>query len=678
MPTLVQNGLALSARLRLDLGAWIQKHKSPPGDASMSETDSTLSYGNWTSPLSAHDVAQASVRIGDVTVSETSVFWGERRPAEGGRTAVVESHLGERIERLAPPWNARTRVHEYGGGAILADGRTLFFSNFADGRVYAQTPGQEPTPLTPEISGPRVGYADFRLDAQRARLIAVEEAHQVEGEPEARIVAISLAPLSGGAPDVTQLVSGADFIASPRLSPDGTLMTWLTWSHPNMPWDGTLLWVADVDESGRSGPARHLTGSNTESIFQPDFDASGNLIFATDRTDWWNLCRVTAKTLADGGNTVEPLAPAAAEFGMPQWVFGMSTWAEIEPGKLVSAYTRDGVWNLGWIEEGKVIDMETPYSTIDSIQSNGAGTLVFVGGCPERPGELVELSASEGTGLRVLNETKAPAIGPEYVSTGEPISYPSANGRTAHAFFYAPRNPNGQAPEGERPPLIVKSHGGPTGAAGNGFDAGIQFWTSRGFAVVDVNYGGSTGYGRAYRETLKGQWGIVDVEDCVAAADYLTQTGRVDATKRAIRGGSAGGYTTLASLAFTDAFQAGASHFGVADLEALARDTHKFESRYLDGLVGPYPERQDLYRERAPLHAAHKISCPVIFFQGLEDKIVPPNQAELMVAALNENGIPNQHVTFEGEGHGFRQADNIVTALETELSFYQDIFGLKG
>ncbi len=643
----------------------------------MSENTTPMAYGNWPSPLSAHDVAQASVRIGDVTVSETSIFWGERRPSEGGRTAVVEWHKGERIERLAPPWNARTRVHEYGGGAILGHERTLFFSSFDDGRVYAQAPDKEPVALTPLVVGPRVAYADFRFDARRNRLIAIEEEHQVDGEPEARVVAISLAPMSGGMPEVVQLFSGQDFFASPRLSPDGSRKTWLSWSHPNMPWDGTLLWVAEVEESGLLGPARHVTGSDTESIFQPDFDTDGNLIFATDRSDWWNLCRITAQTLNDGGSAVEPLATASAEFGMPQWVFGMSTWAEVQPGKLVSAYTRDGVWKLGRIENGEVVDIELPYSTIDSIQTDGSGRLVFIGGSPEKPGELAALSVSNDVHLEVINETKAPPIGPDYVATGEPISYPSANGRMSHAFYYAPRNADAAAARDELPPLIVKSHGGPTGAAGNGFDAGIQFWTSRGFAVVDVNYGGSTGYGRAYRESLKGQWGIVDVEDCVAAAEYLTKTGRVDANKRAIRGGSAGGYTTLASLAFTDVFQAGASHFGVADLEALARDTHKFESRYLDGLVGPYPERKDLYRERAPLHAAHEIRCPVIFFQGLEDKIVPPNQAELMVAALNENGVPNQHVTFEGEGHGFRRAENIATALETELAFYQDVFGLN-
>ena len=643
----------------------------------MSDTNAISAYGNWNSPLSALDVAQASVRIGDVSVSESSVFWGERRPSEGGRTAIVEWHKGARIERLAAPWNARNRVHEYGGGAILGQGRTLFFSDFSDGRVYAQEVDKAPIALTPPIEGPRVGYADFRFDAKRDRLIAIEEVHQGDGEPEARVVAISLAPMRGASPEVRVLFSGEDFLSTPRISPDGERLLWLSWSHPNMPWDGTLLWTAEFDETGSLRGTRHIAGSDTESIFQPDFDSAGNLVFATDRSDWWNLCRIKAQVLSAGGHDVEPLAEASAEFGMPQWVFGMSTWAEVRPGHLASAYTRDGVWRLARIEDGLVKDIALPYSTISSVHTNGAGELFFVGGCPERPGELVALSVDASAELRVLNETKAAPIAPDFVSSGEAISFPSANGRRAHAFFYAPRNADAETLEGELPPLIVKSHGGPTGACGNSFDAGIQFWTTRGFAVVDVNYGGSTGYGRAYRESLKGQWGLVDVEDCVAAADYLTETGRVDGKKRAIRGGSAGGYTTLAALAFTDAFQAGASHFGVADLEALVRDTHKFESRYLDGLVGPYPERKDLYLERAPLHAAHEIRCPVIFFQGLEDKIVPPNQAELMVAALNDNDVPNQHVTFEGEGHGFRRAENIATALETELAFYQEVFDLS-
>ncbi|MBQ99275.1 MAG: peptidase [Verrucomicrobiales bacterium] len=630
-------------------------------------------FGTWKSPLSAQDVAQASIRISALSVTSESVFWAERRPQENGRTAIVESHHGERIERLDAPWNVRTRVHEYGGGAFLAEGRTLYFSSFDDGRVYAQPAGGTPIALTPEVTGPRVGYADFIYDGHRNRLVAIREAHQAQSEPVASVVSISLEPVDGGPPQIETLASGADFYSSPALSADGGLLAWLTWTHPNMPWDGTRLWLSDLDQAGAPKSTHLVAGSDSESIFQPGFDGAGTLIFATDKSDWWNLNRVSLDDLASPFK-LEPMAAMEAEFAAPQWGFGMSTWCEVGPGQIVSAYTQDGVWRLAALTDGDIKEIQTPYSTIDAVQSDGAGKIFFIGGSPTKSAELVCLDLNDQGAIDVLNDVKDAPLPTAYVSVGEAISYPSADGRVAHAFFYPPCNPGFRADEGQLPPLVVKSHGGPTSSTDNALDPGIQFWTTRGFAVVDVNYGGSTGYGREYRETLKGQWGIVDVEDCSAAATYLSDNERVDSKRMAIRGGSAGGYTTLACLAFTDVFQTGASHFGVADLEALAQDTHKFESRYLDGLVGPYPERKDLYKSRAPLHAAHQISCPVIFFQGLDDKVVPPNQAELMVAALNENGIPNQHVTFEGEGHGFRKAENIASTLNTELAFYLDVF----
>jgi len=633
-------------------------------------------YGAWKSPLSGDAVAKASIRLSELSVTSSSVFWGEVRPNEGGRTAIVEWHEGERFERLASPWNVRTRVHEYGGGAMVASNRDLYFSHFSDGRVYGQAWGKAPVALTPEIKGPRVGFADLKVDRNHNRLIAVRESHREDGEPTAALVSISLAPLSGGLPKIDILAQGEDFYASPAISPDGRHLAWLTWSHPNMPWDGTELWLADMDDKGHVGTPALITGSQEESIFQPGFDTEGHLIFATDRSDWWHLVRKQKADFHRPEVEPEDLTPIDAEFGLPQWVFGMSTWVEFEPGKLASAYTQNGQWYVGRVADGAVTTYEVPYSTIDAIRSDGKGNIYFIGGSPTKARELVSFNPTDDSTIRILNETQPLPLEDECVSCGVPVSFPSADQRLAHAFFYAPQNNRYAHFETESPPLIVKIHGGPTGCAGNAFDPGIQFWTTRGFAVVDVNYGGSTGYGRAYRETLKGNWGIVDVEDCVAAAEYLSKNGHVDPKRRAIRGGSAGGYTTLAALAFTDAFQAGASHFGVADLEALARDTHKFESRYLDGLVGPYPERKDLYQARAPLNSAHKIQCPVIFFQGLEDKVVPPNQAELMVAALNENNIPNEYITFEGEGHGFRRAENIVTALETELRFYQQTFGL--
>jgi len=634
-------------------------------------------FGVWTSPLSAHDVAQASARLSGLVVSTNSVFWGEHRPNEGGRTAIIEYRDGERIERLSPPWNARSRVHEYGGGAFLGHGRTLFFSEFTDGRIYGQAPGQEPIALTPEVSGPRVGYADFIIDSEHGRLLAIQEAHQLAGEPTASIVSVSLEPLSGGPIAVHSLIDGEDFYASITLSPDGRRLAWLTWSHPNMPWDGTQLWVAEAQADATFSSPLLVAGSTSESIFQPGFDSEGGLVFATDRTDWWNLVKVSPEALDAGSFTLQALAPMNAEFGLPQWVFGMSTWVEASPGRIVSSFTQSGQWFLGEVVDGAVQQIETPYSTISAVQGDGCGRVYLIGGGPDRAAELLMIGIDDPSSAQTLNAVAPLPMAIEDISHGEPVSFPSASDRTAHGFFYAPTNAQAIGPDGERPPLIVKSHGGPTGACNDEFDPSIQFWTSRGFAVVDVNYGGSTGYGRAYRDALKGMWGIVDVEDCVAAAEFLTASGRVDGDRRAIRGGSAGGYTTLAALAFSDTFQAGASHFGVADLEALARDTHKFESRYLDQLVGPYPSRRDLYVERAPLHSAHLITCPVIFFQGMEDRIVPPNQAEEMVAALNANGVPNKYVAYEGEGHGFRQAENIIETLETELAFYRDVFGVS-
>jgi len=586
--------------------------------------------------------------------------------------AIVEYYEGQRIERLAAPWNARTRVHEYGGGAFVADGRTLYFSHFDDGCIYRQEPGKTPEPITPPSAGIRTGYADLLFDPHGQRLIAVREVHHPESEAESSLVTICL---RGDSP-MSVIASGHDFFASPTLSPGGSELAWLTWSHPNMPWDGTTLWIASAQSDGTFQQPRQVAGSAEESVFQPGFDGHGHLVFASDRHDWWNLYRVTVDDYRADVFDARPIVTREAEFGKPQWMFGQRTWVNGPDGQLVCASTRDGLWTVSIFNGETLEPLSLPYTQIEQIGLNGNGQLCVLGSHPTCITELYECALEDSTSGRVLSRSSTLPVDVASLSKGQPISFPSARGRIAHAFFYAPLNNAHAGPQGEKPPLIVMSHGGPTSSAHQGLKLAIQFWTTRGFAVVDVNYGGSSGYGRAYRNALKGQWGIVDVEDCVAAAEYVSSQGWVDPRRRAIRGGSAGGYTTLAALAFTDAFQAGASHYGIGDLEALARDTHKFESRYLDGLIGPYPESAELYKIRSPIHSADQISCPVIFFQGMEDKVVPPNQADMMAKALQSNGVPHRHVTYEGEGHGFLKAENIAHALNTELEFYQEIFGL--
>ncbi|MXX76410.1 MAG: S9 family peptidase [Holophagales bacterium] len=696
----------------------------------------TTPYGAWPSPISARSVAEGARRIDDLAAAAADVCWLERRPEEGGRNVLVCRNPDGATRTLTPDgFDVRSRVHEYGGGAFLLLGgaATHAFVNFSDQRVYLTTAGAT-IPLTPADDS---RYADLVFDPHRRRLLAVQERPATSGGDEtAALVAIPLpaGPLADGAfdasgtaepPPPTELVSGADFFSSPRLSPDGSRLAWLSWNHPDMPWDATALHLADLDDAGLPRAPRCIAGGDPEypeAVQQPGFDAQGRLTFISDRSGWWNLYRVASSvgapalwpapsaTPQSGEREIppsgepEPLHSRDADFGVPPWLFGMSTYAHV-PGGIVAACCEQGVWGLVFLPDGddaaeppRPIPIPTPYTSITWLRSAAAPeagqkagaptgapthapTVFFLAAAPDRPAEVVRLRLSASSQaepepeLDILTST-GPRPDPRYLSTGRPIDFPSAGGRRAYAFFYPPKNDGAQAPAARKPPLIVKSHGGPTSAAEHVYDPGVQFWTSRGFAVVDVNYGGSTGYGRAYRESLRGRWGIVDVEDCAAAAEALAARGAADPGKLLIRGGSAGGYTTLVALAFRDTFAAGASHYGVADLAALARDTHKFESRYLDRLVGPYPERADLYNERSPLEARDRFSCPVIFFQGDEDRIVPPNQAEAMVEALRAKGLRVDYHLFEGEQHGFRRAGNIVRALEAELHFYREVLGI--
>lgn len=622
-------------------------------------------YGSWKSPITSDLIVGGTIGLLQVMVDGSDTYWIEMRPKEGGRNCIVRRDREGRITGVTPQgFSARTRVHEYGGGDyVVADG-IVYFSNFADQRLYKQAAGAEPQPLTPAVD---MRYADAVIDRKRRRLIAVREDHTVEGrEAENTIVSLSV---DGDERGGRVLASGRNFYSSVRVSPDGSRLAWLEWDHPNMPWDGCFLRVAEIQEDGSLREPVLVAGGVSESIFQPEWSPKGTLYFVSDRNNWWNIYR------ASEGGRVEAVHEMEAEFGFPQWGLGLSMYAFASEDSIICAYIEQDGTHLARLNTatGAFEEIETPFTDITYVRA-GRGRAAFRAGSPTTFASIVEMDLATGD-ITVLRRASDLKVDEGYLSVPQAVEFPTEGGKTAHAFFYAPRNSDYEAPEGERPPLLVKSHGGPTAAATTTLNLSIQYWTSRGIAVLDVNYGGSTGYGREYRQRLNGTWGIVDVDDCVNGARYLVERGLADGSRCAISGGSAGGYTTLAALTFRKMFGAGASHYGVSDLEALAKDTHKFESRYLDGLIGPYPERADLYRERSPIHFTEKLSCPVIFFQGLEDKVVPPAQAEVMVEALRKKGLAVAYVPFEGEQHGFRRAENIKRALDGELYFYSRIFG---
>jgi len=620
--------------------------------------------GTWPSPITSEAIVAGTVGLGALRRDGEALCWLELRPREGGRAVVVRREPdGATRDVTPPPWNARTRVHEYGGAAYAVHEGVVWFSHFPDQRVRRLEAGAEPTP----ISGEGRRYADGVVDPARGLLYCVEEDHTGDGaEPANRVVALDLA----GERPRRVIAEGRDFFAGPRLSPDGGRLAWIAWDHPDMPWDATELWTARLDEAGAAAGAERVAadGPARESIVEPRWSPDGALFFVGDRSGWWNLYHWD-----DGAST--PLCPREAEFADPPWGFGPSSLDFADAGRVVCTWREPGRTRLGVLDlaSGALAEVETPFTELSNVRATP--THVFCcAASPTEKTQVVRIGLADGA-VEVLRRSSDLELDPATISAPEPLELPSAGGRTTHALFYAPKSATHRVPDGERPPLVVMSHGGPTAGTSTGLRLDIQFWTSRGAAVVDVDYGGSAGYGREYRERLRGAWGVVDVEDCCAAAEALVARGRVDPERLAIRGGSAGGYTTLCALTFHDVFQAGASLFGVCDLEALARDTHKFESRYLDGLIGPYPERADLYRARSPIHFTERLSCPVIVLQGLEDEVVPPNQAEAIVGALRENGIPVAYLAFEGEQHGFRKAENVKRALEAELYFYGRVFG---
>ena len=621
-------------------------------------------YGSWKSPISSDLIVTSTIALGEIQLDGGDIYWSETRPTEGGRNVIVRRSADGAITDITPPgFNARSTVHEYGGGAYTVDAGVVYFSNFADQRLYRQNPDAPPQPITPPID---MRYADAVIDRRRGRMICVREDHTGAGEAVNTIAALAL---DGGGESVV-LAQGYDFYSTPRLSPDGAQLAWLAWNHPNMPWDGTELWCATLTEEGLIDSAQLVAGGLEESIFQPEWSPVGVLHFVSDQTGWWNLYRWHDAR-------VEPLHPMQAEFGLPQWVFGMRSYGFESAGRIVCVYGAAGIDQLAILDtsSGAFETIETPY-TMFAYPHSAPGQLVALAGSPTEHAAVVRLDLVTRQ-IETLRRTSELAVDPGYISVAQAVEFPTDAGLTAHAFFYRPRNADYRAPAGQRPPLLVMSHGGPTAATTAELDLEKQYWTSRGIAVLDVNYGGSTGYGRAYRQRLNDQWGIVDMNDCANGALYLAKLGKVDRERLAITGGSAGGYTTLCALTFRDEFSAGASYYGVSDLAALAQDTHKFESRYLDRLIGPYPERKDLYHQRSPIHYSNRLECPVILFQGLEDKVVPPNQAELMVDALRAKGLPVAYVAFEGEQHGFRKAENIKRALDGEFYFYARIFGFE-
>jgi dipeptidyl aminopeptidase/acylaminoacyl peptidase len=620
-------------------------------------------FGSWASPITVDLLLNGAVSLsrGMSRWDGEDLHWTELRPTEAGRQVIVRHREGSNAEVTPAGFNARTRVHEYGGGEFAVSGGTVWFANFHDQRIYVQDGGTAPKAITPAVD---IRHADLLVDPARRRIFAVREDHTTAAsEAVNTLVALDWQ----GDRDAITVAAGNDFYSSPKLSPDGTRLAWLTWNHPNMPWDGTELWVGELDSDGNTTSARRVAGGPAESIFQPEWSPAGELYFISDRNDWWNIYRVR-------GDFDEPVCRREAEFGVPQWGLGMTTYGFAGANEIACLYSEAGATKLGLLDTvtGNLKRVELFYTDLRGLVISGR-RVATVAASPTLSARILVVDVDSGA-QQVVKVSNPAHIDPGYFSVPQAIEFPTEGGLTAHAFYYPPKNKDYLGPPAELPPLVVHSHGGPTSSVGSSFDLEFQYWTSRGFGIVDVNYGGSSGYGRAYRQRLNGNWGVVDVDDCVNAARHLVERGLADGKRVAITGGSAGGFTTLVALTKRDFFNAGASHFGIGDLVTFVKDTHKFESRYIDTLVGPYPERADLYRERSAANYADDLNCPVILFQGLEDKVVPPSQAEEFVAVCEKKKLPYAYLPFEGEQHGFRQAKNIRRSIEGELYFYSQIF----
>jgi len=626
----------------------------------------TAQYGSWASPITPEMLLKGTVQMRNQMVrwDGADLYWSELRPYEGGRIVVCKRAADGTIGDVTPHgFNARSRVHEYGGGHYAVKNGTVFFTNFADQRLYRQDAGTPPRPITPEGG---IRHADMVIDEKRGRVIAVREDHTGGGEAVNTIVSIDL---EGKGEPIT-LVEGSDFYSSPKLSNDGHRLAWQTWNHPHMPWDSSEVWIGELDSEGNLASRRRIAGGRDESVLQPEWSPSGELYFVSDRSDWWNLYRAR-------GDGDEPVCRRAAEFAAPQWVFGQRWYAFNGPDEIICLFSDNTGGKLGRIDlnSGRFDQIDLFYTSLANLQVSGGKAAMYASSATLSERVLV---VDLKTGGEQVVKTANPAhVESGYFSVPRSIEFLTEGGKTAHAFYYAPRNLEYEAPVGEKPPLIVHVHGGPTGGGAPNYPFEYQYWTSRGLAFVDVNYGGSAGYGRAYRQRLKGKWGVVDVDDCINAARYLAEKGMVDPDRISITGGSAGGFTVLLSLTKRDFYDAGASHFGIGNLELFEDTTHKFESRYDAWLIGPYPERRDLYRERSAVHFADSLSAPVVLFQGLEDVIVPPSQAEAFVDACKKKNLPYAYVAFEGEQHGWRKDSTIKRALEGELYFLSRVFGFE-
>jgi dipeptidyl aminopeptidase/acylaminoacyl peptidase len=634
-------------------------------------------YGTWPSPITPDLLVQSAVRLSNVVLDGDRAHWIEGRPAEGGRQVIVRAEPdGSTTELIPEGFSARTQVHEYGGLCYAVRDGVVVSSNWEDQRLWRFDADSDPVPLTPEPATARSArFADPTFTPDGKWMLCVRETHcalegggvRVDNDLVAVAVDASADALagSGGAPPV-RLAGGRDFYAAPQVSPDGTQVAWLCWDHPNMPWDHTELWTAPLlfGLDGVELGTTTLVAGGGESVAQPRWSPGGVLHYVSDRSGWWNLY---------AAGDPASLFPIDADCNEPGWVFGTATYGFTDAGAVIMTWPGTIGAHIGAVE-GRIGEaVPNPYSSFSSLRVSGDDVVCIAGSATEPPA-VMRIDLGHGK-VEVLRRSREVTVDPASLARPEHLRFPTGEGEEAWALVYPPTSADYEGVVGTLPPLVVMSHGGPTAAASGVLDFGVQYWTSRGFAVADVDYRGSTGYGRAYRERLRQHWGLFDVEDCAAAARWLADEGRIDGRRAVIRGGSAGGFTTLAALAFTDVFAAGASLYGVADLELLARDTHKFESRYLDTLVGPWPEAASVYHARSPIHHLDGFNCPIILFQGLEDQVVPPAQAELIHQALLDRGVPVAYLPFAGEQHGFRRAETVKRVAEAELAFYGRVLG---
>ncbi|ACV26200.1 S9 family peptidase [Kangiella koreensis] len=618
-------------------------------------------YGLWSSPITPQVLASKSTRYGQIQFINDAIYWLESRPHEQGRGVIVRSQNEEREDITPEGFNVRTRVHEYAGGDFWGRGEWLLFADDTDQRLCLQNLVTNSVEfITPEPPVKRsLRYCDGEVAPNMAYTVCVHERH------EADEVINELIVISVTAPYTKQVIAqGYDFYSSPRISPDGKQLCWISWNHPNMPWDETELWLADISESGVVSNQRKVAGGDNVSVYHPFWSVDNKLYYVADSDGWWHIY-----SLEHPSEPVHQLLEI--EFGLPQWVFGCRTVQWLDDKKLIAIGTKQGQQALYQInlENGDIELCSGQWTAFNGQMVSDGDELYFMAANPQTGEAVYQFNFQSRKALQ-LTEIEGDQLA-DYISVPRHIEFPTTGDQKAFGYFYPPKNPEYQGSTNEKPPLIVMSHGGPTGMTDNGLNLTIQYWTSRGFAVADVNYRGSTGYGRAYRDSLKGQWGILDVDDCIAMGQHLAQEGVIDGSRMAIRGGSAGGYTTLCALTFHDVFKVGMSRYGVAELVSLSQDSHKFEIRYLDSVVGPYPECAELYHQRSPVNHTELLSCPILILQGLEDKVVPPNQAEAMVKALKEKGLPYEYITFEGEGHGFRKPETIIKAFTAELAFYR-------